>query len=72
MLLGPGSRLRGALAGNTRRAGNDGQLSPTITSRDTPESEDVRRRRLNSTLRSLLFWIILVVVGILIWRMMQV
>src|SRR5918996_482420 len=38
------------------------------TGRDTLESKAVRRRRLNSTLKSLLFWIVLIVVGIMIWN----
>ena len=38
-----------------------------VTSRDTLESKAVRRPRLNSTLKSLLFWMVLVVVGVLIW-----
>src|SRR3954451_4841063 len=36
--------------------------------RDTLESKAVRRPRLNSTLKSLLFWMVLVVVGVLIWQ----
>src|SRR5215216_3118738 len=36
--------------------------------RDILESKAVRRRRLNSTLKSLLFWMVLVVVGVLIWN----
>ena len=36
--------------------------------RDTLESQAFRRRRLNSTLKSLLFWMVLIVVGVLIWQ----
>src|SRR5687767_3626489 len=36
--------------------------------RDTLDSKAVRRRSLNSTLKSLLFWMVLVVVGVLIWN----
>ena len=39
-----------------------------LTRRDTLESKAVRRPRLNSTLKSLLFWMVLVVVGVLIWN----
>src|SRR5688500_3882065 len=39
-----------------------------VTRRDTLESKAVRRPRLNSTLKSLLFWMVLVVVGVLIWN----
>src|SRR5215204_6058877 len=39
-----------------------------FTWRDILESKAVRRRRLNSTLKSLLFWMVLVVVGVLIWN----
>src|SRR5436853_5561850 len=39
-----------------------------FTRRDTLESKAVRRPRLNSTLKSLLFWMVLVVVGVLIWN----
>src|SRR5207344_1300948 len=39
-----------------------------LARRDTLESKAVRRPRLNSTLKSLLFWMVLVVVGVLIWN----
>src|SRR5215203_2966208 len=39
-----------------------------FTWRDILESKAVRRPRLNSTLKSLLFWMVLVVVGVLIWN----
>ena len=32
------------------------------------ESQAFRRRRLNSTLKSLLFWVVLIAVGLLIWQ----
>ena len=35
--------------------------------RDTLDGQAVRRSRMNPTLRSLLFWMVLVVVGVLIW-----
>src|SRR4051812_6885917 len=38
------------------------------TRRDTLESQAFRRPRLNSTLKSLLFWMVLIVVGVLIWQ----
>ena len=41
---------------------------PALAWRDILESKAVRRRRLNSTLKSLLFWMVLVVVGVLIWN----
>ena len=46
----------------------DFRVTAPFTRRDTLESKAVRRRRLNSTLRSLLFWMVLVVVGVLIWQ----
>ena len=39
-----------------------------LTGRDILESKAVRRPRLNSTLKSLLFWMVLVVVAVLIWN----
>src|SRR5204862_612934 len=53
-----------------RGAGGRGGFSRhgAFTRRDTLESKAVRRPRLNSTLRSLLFWMVLVVVGVLIWQ----
>src|SRR3989337_929981 len=39
-----------------------------LARRDTLEIKAVRRTRLNSTLKSLLFWMVLVVVGVLIWN----
>ena len=46
----------------------DFRVTDAFTRRDTLESKAVRRRRLNSTLKSLLFWMVLVVVGVLIWN----
>ena len=46
----------------------DFRVTAPETGRDTLESKAVRRRRLNSTLKSLLFWIVLIGVGIMIWR----
>ena len=53
-----------------RRGGRGGGFSRhgAFTRRDTLESKAVRRPRLNSTLKSLLFWMVLVVVGVLIWQ----
>src|SRR3954469_4658886 len=39
-----------------------------LARRDTLQSQAFRRRRLNSTLKSLLFWILLIVVGVMIWQ----
>ena len=49
-----------------RRRGFSGHGA--FTRRVTLESKAVRRPRLNSTLKSLLFWMVLVVVGVLIWQ----
>ena len=54
-----------------RRAVGGGGLSGhgPLARRDTLESQGgFRRLRLNSTLKSLLFWMVLVVVGVLIWN----
>ena len=42
-----------------------------FTRRDILESKAVRRPRLNSTLKSLLFWMVLVVVAVLIWQFLR-
>src|SRR3982751_2231155 len=39
-----------------------------LARRDTLKSQVFRRPRLNSTLKSLLFWMVLIVVGVLIWQ----
>ena len=46
----------------------DFRVTDAFTRRVTLESKAVRRPRLNSTLKSLLFWMVLVVVGVLIWQ----
>ena len=65
----PGGRRRGpdrVGRGGVRGRGFSGHGA--FARRDTLESKAVRRPRLNSTLKSLLFWMVLVVVGVLIWN----
>src|SRR5215207_10136460 len=54
--------------GGGARGGRGFSGHGAVTRRDILESKAVRRRRLNSTLKSLLFWMVLVVVGVLIWN----
>src|SRR5690606_25438986 len=49
------------------RRGRGAARRGPLTWRDTLESKAVRRRSLNSTLKSVLFWMLLIVLGALIW-----
>ena len=61
-------RRRPDCVGRRARRGRGFSGHGAFARRDTLESKAVRRPRLNSTLKSLLFWMVLVVVGVLIWN----